>query len=105
MEDYSNSVQMQMNMAMVYHQTGNDRRAIELFNGALAQGAKLTKDSMLAPLLYNYLLMYPEHFGKDSTRHYLSEAKEIASRYKDHLVLLAIEQLEANELIEGGRWQ
>lgn len=105
MEDYSNSVQMQMNMAMVYHQTGNDRRAIELFNGALAQGAKLTKDSMLAPLLYNYLLIYPEHFGNDSTRYYLSKAKEIASRYKDHLVLLAIEQLEANELIEGGRRQ
>lgn len=105
MEDHANSVQMQMNMAMVYQQTGNDARAIALFNEALAEGAKLAKDSMLAPLLYNYLLMYPKHFGDDSTKYYLAKAKGIATRYKDRLVLLAIEQLEANELIEGGRRQ
>jgi signal transduction histidine kinase len=103
MKDHANSVQMQMNMAMVYQQTGNDPRAIELFNDALTQGAQLAKDSMLAPLLYNYLLMYPRHFGSDTTKYYLSKAKDIASRYKDHLVLLAVEQLEANELIEGGQ--
>ena len=45
---------------------------------------------------------HPECFAKDSIQFYISKAQQIATKYKDMRVLLAIEQLTADIYIKNG---
>ncbi len=101
--DSANCVQAQMNIAMVYKAMGKEEKALDRFNLALEQGKQLKKDSILSLAIYNYLLVYPERFTRDSMQYYVSKAQAIARKYNDYRVLLAIEQLEANALIASGQ--
>lgn len=101
--DSANVVQSNMNIAMVYAAMGKSQRGQAHFKRALAQGKKLKKDSILSLVIFNYLLTYPKLFTAQQHSSYLGEAQQIARRYNDNRVLLAIEQLYANQLIAAGR--
>lgn len=100
-KDSSNQVQTMMNIAMVYKQLGRDKRAIERYNAALKMGNSLSKDSIMSLAIYNYVLEFPEKFGKAERVKLINRAKNIATRYKDGRTLLAIEQLIADEMIKN----
>lgn len=100
-KDSLGMVQAEMNIANVYAQWGKKQKAIEWYEKALHNGRQMKNDSSLSLVIYNYLLFYPERF-KDSVQHYISIAHSISARYKDHRTLLAIVQLEANEMIADG---
>ncbi|WP_343535411.1 tetratricopeptide repeat-containing sensor histidine kinase [Pedobacter sp.] len=101
--DSVNVVQTLMNIAMVYREMGKDERSIQRYDQAFSQAKKLTQDSIRALVIYNYLLSYPKHFSKDSTRYYINLAKQIAAKYKDERTLVAIDQLIADDLIDHGK--
>jgi signal transduction histidine kinase len=49
------------------------------------------------------LILYPGSFAKDSIPFYINKARQIATKYKDKRVLLAIEQLTADNYIKNGQ--
>ena len=103
LKDSVNIVQALMNIAMVYHEMGKDERAIQRYDQAFKLSKKLRNDSISSLVIYNYLLSYPQHFTKDSTRYYIKLAQQIATKYKDERTLLAIDQLIADDLIIHGK--
>lgn len=103
LKDSANQVQTMMNIAMVYKQIGKDQRAIQRFDAAIHLGKKLRKDSIMSLAIYNYILQYPAHFNKGENQQYIRKAEQIATKYKDHRTLLAIEQLIADQLISEGK--
>lgn len=103
LRDSVNRVQSLMNIAMVYKELGRDGRAVQWFNKSLTEGKKLRKDSIMSLAIYNYLLVYPEKFSRDSLRYYIQKAKSIALKYKDERCLVAIEQLVADDMIAHGK--
>lgn len=103
LDDSSNMVQTLMNIATVYSGDGKSAKAIENFERALAMGDRLTHDSIVSLLIYNYLLMYPERFSQKSSDAAINRAVRIATRYRDTRLLLGIEQLKANRLIAGNQ--
>lgn len=105
LKDSSNLAQATMNIAMVYGQMGRHGKAVQYFDYALNHAKKLSKDSILSLVIYNYLLAYPDKFKQDSTTWYINKVKEIASKYKDKRVLVAIEQLVGDQLILAGERQ
>jgi signal transduction histidine kinase len=98
--DSSNMAQTLMNIAMVYNTDGNNDKAVINYKAALSLGQKLTRDSILSLVIYNFLLQYPRQFATDSTDFYINKAVQIAERYHDTRLLLAIEQLKANRYIQ-----
>lgn len=102
LKDSVNSVQTLMNIAMVYQEMGKDDKSIQRYQLAFKQAKQLRKDSIRSLVIYNYLLSYPSHFSRDSTRYYINVAKEIATKYKDKRTLVAIDQLIADDLISHG---
>lgn len=103
LKDSVNSVQALMNIAMVYQEMGKDDKAIQRYDQAFKQAAQLRKDSIRSLVIYNYLLSYPTHFSRDSTRYYINIAKQIAKKYKDERTSVAIDQLIADDLISHGK--
>lgn len=103
LKDTANCVQSLMNIATVYNELGKDGRSLERFRAALNTGKKLRRDSIMALAIYNFVLEYRSKFSKDSTIYYIARAKEIAARYKDEQILVAIDQLVADNLIADGR--
>jgi len=101
--DSSNVVQTLMNIAMVYNEDGKDEKSIDNLNHAMRLGASLTHDSIMSLVIYNYLLMYPKQFTADSTALYIDKATKIAVRYNDRRLLLAVQQLKADNLIAAGK--
>lgn len=100
--DDANRVQTLMNIAMVYKSIGKNQRAIRKFGEALQMGKKLKKDSIMSLAIYNYMLQYPAQFGRDSMTYYINKARRIATKYKDGRVLIAIDQLIADDMIDHG---
>jgi len=103
MVDSVNSVQALMNIAMVYQEMGKDDKAIQRYDQAFRQARQLRTDSIRSLVIYNYLLSYPARFSRDSTRYYITIAKQIAAKYKDKRTLVAIDQLIADDLISHGK--
>jgi signal transduction histidine kinase len=101
--DSSNLVQTLMNIAMVYNTKGNNEKAMDHYRKAMALGTTLRQDSILSIVIYNFLLQYPQQFATDSIDHYIGRAVQIAQKYHDIRLLLAIEQLKANRLIQEGQ--
>jgi len=101
--DTANVVQATMNIAMAYQSMGKDQKAINGFKKAIALGKNLTRDSIMSLVWLNYLLMYPGNIAKDSIPFYIARANEIASKFKDTRVLLAIKQLIADNYIKNGQ--
>jgi len=102
LHDPANRVQTLMNMAMVYQETGKDKRAVKEFDAALNLGNKLGNDSIMSLAIYNYLLEYPGRFNRNSTDRYINEAQHIANKYQDERTVLAINQLLADNMIASG---
>lgn len=101
--DTASMVQAIMNIAMVYNEKGMDKKAVNSFKNALETGRQLSRDSIMSLVWYNYLILYPGDFQKDSLTFYIGKAKKIAEKYKDKRVLLAIEQLTADNYIKNGQ--
>jgi len=101
--DTANMVQAVMNIAMVYAEKGMDKKAVNSFKSALEAGKSLSRDSIMALVWYNYLILYPGDFPKDSLTFHINKAKQIAAKYNDKRVLLAIEQLTADNYIKNGQ--
>ncbi|BAU52737.1 tetratricopeptide repeat-containing sensor histidine kinase [Mucilaginibacter gotjawali] len=101
--DTANMVQSMMNIAMVYNEKGVDKKAVGSFKDALEAGRRLSRDSIMSLVWYNYLILYPGNFQKDSLTVYINKAKKIGEKYKDRRVLLAIEQLTADNYIKNGQ--
>jgi signal transduction histidine kinase len=101
--DTADVVQAIMNIAMVYQEIGKDKKAINSFKSAVSTGAKLKRDSIMALVWYDYMILYPGNFTKDSLPLYINKAKQIAEKYRDRRVLLAIEQLTADNYIKNGQ--
>jgi signal transduction histidine kinase len=101
--DTADMVQGIMNIAMVYQELGKDQKAVSSFKSAIETGKGLSRDSIMSLVWYNYLILYPDNFAKDSIPVYINKAKRIAEKYKDKRVLLAIEQLTADNYIKNGQ--
>ncbi|MBO9730730.1 MAG: tetratricopeptide repeat-containing sensor histidine kinase [Chitinophaga sp.] len=98
--DSSNLVQVLMNIAMVYNTNGNIEKALSHFKRAMNLGATLRHDSIMSLVIYNYILQYPQQFSPDSVDQYIHKIINIAEKYHDIRVLLAVKQLQANRLLE-----
>ncbi|SHM23325.1 Signal transduction histidine kinase [Mucilaginibacter sp. OK098] len=103
MHDTSNVVQIIMNIASVYQELGKNPKAVNSYKTAISIGKKLSRDSIMSLVLYNYVLMYPDSIHKDSIPVYIDRARQIASKYNDKRVLLAIDQLTAEYYIKNGQ--
>ncbi|MGV3762613.1 ATP-binding protein [Parapedobacter sp.] len=100
--DTSNVVQTLMNIGGVYQQLERQNRAVEYMESALDLGHKLSHDSILSLVIYNYLLLFPDLANETETDRYLREAREIATRYNDARTLIALDHLAAQKRIDGG---
>jgi len=105
LHDTANYVQTIMNIAMVYKEIGKDDRAVQRFNTALSIGKKLSRDSIMSLVIYNFILQYPEKFKSDSLSYYINKAKNTALKYNDNRAIIAIKQLVADNLITNGKTQ
>ncbi len=103
LHDSSNIVQTLMNIAMVYNEMGKDQKATHNFKSAMAMGKKLSRDSIMSLVIYNYLLEYPANTAKDSIPIYITKVRNIASKYKDNRSLLGIDQLAADYAIKNNQ--
>ncbi len=101
--DSANMVQAIMNIAMVYQELGKNEKGVSTFKAAFELGKNLSRDSIMSLVLYNYLIMYPDRVAKDSVPYYINKARQIALKYHDNRVLLAIEQLTADTYIQNGQ--
>ena len=101
--DTGNMVQATMNIAMVYQEIGKDKKGIASFKSAIALGKRLSRDSIMSLVYFNYLMLYPSSIKSDSIPVYISRAKEIAKKYNDKRVLLAIQQLTADTYIKDNQ--
>lgn len=101
-DDAANCVQTLMNMAGVYKQLGRDERSLGLFELAFDEGYKLSHDSILSLVIYNYLLVFPERSNQAQTDQYIADASAIATRYQDTRTLIALDHLAAKEQIKRG---
>jgi signal transduction histidine kinase len=101
--DSSNMVQTLMNIGLVYNTNGNNQKAVSNFKQALAIGAKIKQDSIFALVIYNFLLTYPGEFTPISAAQYITKATQIATKYRDTRLLVAIKQLQADNYIKTGQ--
>jgi len=103
LRDSANIVQALMNIALVFDERKEDKKAVQTLKQALVQGAGLKKDSVMSLLYCNFLLMYPDSVGEDLTKVYLERARRIATKYKDERVLLVTDQVQANLYLKSGK--
>jgi len=102
LKDAPNQVQTTMNIAMVYGEMRKDNKAIKWFDNALKAGNLLGRDSINSLVIVNYLLCYPERFTKSAKTVLIKKANSIGQKYHDYRVLLALNQLVADDLIANG---
>jgi len=103
LNDQPNCVQSLMNVGLVYKESGKDQRALQQFHLALDLGKKLTRDSIMALVIYDYLLSYPAQVSHDSMNYYIAKATSIATKYKDEGTLVDIGQIIADDMITQGK--
>ncbi|WP_439696670.1 ATP-binding protein [Mucilaginibacter sp. AW1-7] len=103
LRDSANIVQTLMNIALVFNERKEDKKAIDALKQALARGAGLKKDSIISLLYCNYLLLYPDSVSENLARIYLDRARRIATKYKDERVLLVTDQVQANIYLKNGK--
>lgn len=101
LHDSSNIVQTLMNIGSVYHVSGRDDKAQSNFDKALAMGNRISHDSITALVIYNYMLLYPQKFTGNRRTSMIGRASDIAGKYHDARLVLAIDQLRAGELIDA----
>nr|WP_295922196.1 tetratricopeptide repeat-containing sensor histidine kinase [uncultured Dyadobacter sp.] len=99
--DSSNIVQTLMNIAMVYSVSGRNDKALVNFDRALILGNRIAHDSITALVIYNYLLLYPQQFTASRKAASIRKAFNIATRYRDVRMELALDQLRAQDLLAG----
>lgn len=97
--DSSNIVQTLMNIATVYGISGKDQKALSNFGRALSIGSQISHDSITALVIYNYILSYPQKFSDSKKKELTEKASQIATKYRDARLKLAIQQLQADNLI------
>lgn len=103
LNDKSNIVQSYMNLAMVYNAHDNKERSFAWFDSAFKLGKTLRQDSIMSLVICNYILFFPNHFNAQTKRTLLQKARAISTRYQDERMLIALDQLTANEMIGNGQ--
>ncbi|MCF0064288.1 tetratricopeptide repeat-containing sensor histidine kinase [Dyadobacter chenwenxiniae] len=101
--DSSNIVQTLMNIAMVYTVTGKNQKSIANYKQALEIGNRIAHDSITALAIYNYMLTYPAEFKGAVRDKNIQRASDIARKYKDRRMQLAIEQLQAADYLADNK--
>ena len=104
LQDSSNVVQTLMNIAILYEVMGREKKSSTNYNLALELGKKISHDSIFSLVIYNYLIKYPTKFSKDSLNYYLNKGRNIAAKYKDKRILLAYDQLTADNYIKNNQF-
>lgn len=102
--DTANTAQALLNMATVYAGIGDNVKAKALSRQAIQTGRKLKQDSIMSLVYANYCLVYAA-LPDDSVSYYLDKSRKIALRYKDERMLIAILQIQANNLLNKGKKQ
>jgi signal transduction histidine kinase len=102
LHDSANMVQTLMNIASVYQESGKDEKALAGYRKALTLGRDLTRDSILSLVIYNYLMDPAAGLSADSVALYFRKAQDIARKYKDDRVLLALDQITADNALRNG---
>lgn len=100
LNDTADIVESYMNIAMLYFETGKKKKVADNFYKAFLTGKNLQKDSIMALVYVNYLIIYPDNPAK-STRVYIDKARHIATKYKDQRALYAIDEVEADYLVHN----
>ncbi|MBB6112461.1 His Kinase A (phospho-acceptor) domain-containing protein [Mucilaginibacter lappiensis] len=93
--DSANVVQTLMNIGLVFSENNEEKKSIEILRKAINMGNKLKKDSIMSLVLCDYLLLYPDRIPKDSITIYLTQARQVATKYKDNRSLLVTDQIQA----------
>ncbi|MDR6562791.1 MULTISPECIES: tetratricopeptide repeat-containing sensor histidine kinase [unclassified Arcicella] len=104
LQDSSNIVQTLMNIAILYEVMGREKKSSTNYNLALELGKKISHDSIFSLVIYNYIIKYPNKFSKDSLDYYLNKGRNIAAKYKDKRILLAYDQLTADNYIKNNQF-
>lgn len=104
LQDSSNIVQTLMNIAILYEVMGREKKSSTNYNLALELGKKISHDSIFSLVIYNYIIKYPKKFSKDSLNYYLNKGRNIAAKYKDKRILLAYDQLTADNYIKNNQF-
>jgi len=102
LRDSSNIVQTKMNIATVYAELGKEDKSLSNFKEAFLVGKTLKHDSIMALVIYNYLLVFPKLVSNDTTLIYINKASDISVKYRDLRLQLAIDQLRADYMIKNG---
>ncbi|NRF40388.1 tetratricopeptide repeat-containing sensor histidine kinase [Pedobacter foliorum] len=98
-QDSANVSQVMMNMGNVYLSLGDSTKGLNLFRQVIRTGRK---DSIMSLVNANYCMSNPR-LSDDSSQYYIDKTREIASRYNDHRVLIAVNELESDFLFKKGR--
>ncbi|HEY9195375.1 MAG TPA: ATP-binding protein [Mucilaginibacter sp.] len=102
LKDSANVVQVMMNIALVFNENKEDKKAVRGMRNAIRKGSRLTRDSIMSLVYCNYLLLYPDSVSIDSTTVYLDRARTIAAKYKDERILLVTDQIQAKLYLKNG---
>ncbi|HTJ11557.1 MAG TPA: tetratricopeptide repeat-containing sensor histidine kinase [Dinghuibacter sp.] len=103
LRDSSNIVQTMMNIGLVYRVMGRTDKAIDKLRDALAFGAPLRQDSIMALVYSNYAATAFGQIGGDSAMWYLDKSREIALRYNDQGLLAGLGETVANVYAARGQ--
>lgn len=98
-KDSANVGQVIMNIGNVYVSLGDSTKGLNLFRQVIQTGRK---DSIMSLVYANYCIINST-LSDDSTQYYINKTREIASRYNDHRVLIAVKELESDFLFKKGR--
>jgi signal transduction histidine kinase len=98
--DTADIVQAYMNIAMLYNEMGKHQKVIDNFDHAFTTGKELRRDSIMALVYVNYLIIFPDG-PKQLIRSDIDEARAIAMKYKDQRTLFAIDEIEADYFIRN----
>ncbi|GGG74374.1 hypothetical protein GCM10007415_02320 [Parapedobacter pyrenivorans] len=92
-----------LDMVRVENKGISDREKItSLLLKAIEAGIKTENDSIMSEVYLTYLYQGPD-LSEDSIRYYHEKSREIANRYKDEIMLIAIDSWEANQLVSIGK--
>ena len=100
LHDTANLVQSYMNIAMLYNEMGKRKKMEDNFNSAFSAGKNLRRDSIMALVYVNYLIIFPDS-PPELTRSYIDKSRIIATNYKDPRTLFAIDETEADYFIRN----
>ncbi|MEQ7798633.1 hypothetical protein ABDJ41_02370 [Pedobacter sp. ASV1-7] len=98
-KDSSNICQVIMNMGNVYISLGDTVKGLGFFRKVIKTGRR---DSIMSLVYANYCISNSA-LSDDSCQYYINKTREIASKYKDHRVLIAVLDLESSLLLRQNR--